>query len=87
MVCVLALVAADNVHSEMVRYILFHHLYTLYTRVGRGLGAYGPASTCPKDPNVCTYHNYIRTIHWPSLALSPKVAPFTNVVHVLSLLL
>ena len=40
-----------------------------------------------KDPDVHTYHNYIRTIHWLSLALSPKAAPFTNVVHVLSLLL
>ena len=48
MVCVVALVAADNVHSEMLDHILFHHLYKLHTRVGRGLGAYGPASTWPK---------------------------------------
>ena len=48
MVCVLALVAADNVHSEMLDHILFHHLYKLHTRVGRRLGAYDPASTCPK---------------------------------------
>jgi len=50
--------------SEKLHHILFHLLYKPHTRVGGGLGAYGPASTWPQDPDVRTYPNYcIHTNH------------------------